>query len=250
MYYPPQLPQEYMLQGQLPQGQFQHEPFPQEYMLQGQFQHEYMPHEPFLQEYMLQGQFQHEYIPHEPFPQEYTPHPLDHPTPHESFIHPFHPSSFSFELPHTEEWNPVFLPLPDEPNYPIVPYSPPKKPSDSPNWTPTVTKNTEPNIHENISPRPLALIYSSEPTPRSTPRIIPNYPPSDEPVSGTILTNTSGITPDGYLPCDGSSCLRSTYPTLFSAIGTTYSDEDDSTTFTVPDLEDPDGAGIFYIIKI
>ena len=190
--------------------------------------------------------------------------------PHELHNNPFHgmPPMLSYdpsysmlpcEPPNTiyyptesEEWNPVFLPLPDEPSYPIVLYSP-NESSDSSHSPPNSTNYTEQIIHEVSPSRPLALTFSPSEPSRSTEwkhiKIL-NYPPSEEPTSGMILTNASGITPDGYLPCDGSSCLRSTYPTLFSVIGMMYTDEDDSTTFTIPNLEDPNGEGIFYIIKI
>jgi microcystin-dependent protein len=40
----------------------------------------------------------------------------------------------------------------------------------------------------------------------------------------------------GFLACDGSAVSRTTYASLFSAIGTTYGAGDGSTTFNVPDL--------------
>jgi hypothetical protein len=76
---------------------------------------------------------------------------------------------------------------------------------------------------------------------------IPNFPPIQEPVIGTILTNASGITPFGYLPCDGSSVSKITYSNLFSVIGTQYGDDTDN-KFFLPNLEDLNG-GVFYIIK-
>jgi len=52
--------------------------------------------------------------------------------------------------------------------------------------------------------------------------------------------------PFGYLACDGSSQLRSAYPDLFTAIGTTYGSVD-GTHFNLPDLKGRsamgDGAG-------
>ena len=42
--------------------------------------------------------------------------------------------------------------------------------------------------------------------------------------------------PTGWLACDGSAVSRSTYATLFSAIGTTWGTGDGSSTFNVPDL--------------
>lgn len=41
--------------------------------------------------------------------------------------------------------------------------------------------------------------------------------------------------PSGWLACDGAAVLRSTYPELFEAIGTTWGAGDGSTTFNLPD---------------
>lgn len=45
-----------------------------------------------------------------------------------------------------------------------------------------------------------------------------------------------GNIPSGWLICDGSAVSRTTYATLFTAIGTTYGVGNGSTTFNVPDL--------------
>lgn len=42
--------------------------------------------------------------------------------------------------------------------------------------------------------------------------------------------------PIGWLECDGSAVSRSTYATLFAAIGTAWGSGDGSTTFNIPDL--------------
>lgn len=42
--------------------------------------------------------------------------------------------------------------------------------------------------------------------------------------------------PDGFLKCDGSAVSRTTYASLFTAIGTLYGTGDGSTTFNIPDL--------------
>jgi prepilin-type N-terminal cleavage/methylation domain-containing protein len=59
--------------------------------------------------------------------------------------------------------------------------------------------------------------------------------------AGTIISYAGNITmlkpiPSGWLLCDGHAVLRTTYPALFSAIGTTYGAGDGSTTFNLPDL--------------
>jgi microcystin-dependent protein len=53
---------------------------------------------------------------------------------------------------------------------------------------------------------------------------------------GTINMFAGATAPTGWLLCDGSAILRSTYTTLFAVIGTTYGAGDGSTTFNLPDL--------------
>ena len=52
---------------------------------------------------------------------------------------------------------------------------------------------------------------------------------------GTVVAFAGNSLPSGWLWCDGSQYSRSSYPALFSAIGTTYGDASIS-TFKVPDL--------------
>ena len=54
--------------------------------------------------------------------------------------------------------------------------------------------------------------------------------------AGTIVSWAKDSTPTGWLQCDGSAVSRSTYATLFTAIGTTYGTGDGSSTFNLPDL--------------
>lgn len=61
-----------------------------------------------------------------------------------------------------------------------------------------------------------------------------------------IIQMFAGTTPPtGWLLCDGSAVSRTTYATLFAAIGTTWGNGDGSTTFNLPDLRGraPIGAG-------
>ena len=53
--------------------------------------------------------------------------------------------------------------------------------------------------------------------------------------AGMVYPYAGSVAPTGYLLCDGAAYLRSEYPELFSAIGTTYGPGDGSTTFNVPD---------------
>jgi microcystin-dependent protein len=58
--------------------------------------------------------------------------------------------------------------------------------------------------------------------------------------AGTIIMFGGTVTPTGYLFCDGSAVSRTTYATLFAAVGTAYGNGDGSTTFNVPQ-----GQGVF-----
>jgi len=64
---------------------------------------------------------------------------------------------------------------------------------------------------------------------------------------GFIAPYAGSSVPTGWLACDGSSLLRSSYPTLFTAIGTTYGAVD-GTHFNLPDCRNRMviGAGSTY----
>ena len=53
---------------------------------------------------------------------------------------------------------------------------------------------------------------------------------------GSVTAFAGNSLPSGYLKCNGALVSRSTYPDLFSAIGTTYGSGDFSTTFRLPEL--------------
>lgn len=53
--------------------------------------------------------------------------------------------------------------------------------------------------------------------------------------SGEVRMTAAAAAPNGWLLCQGQSLLRSQYPALFAAIGTTYGAAD-STRFSLPDL--------------
>lgn len=67
------------------------------------------------------------------------------------------------------------------------------------------------------------------------------YLGNDVPV-GAICSYSGDEIPNDYLLCDGSSLLRSTYPDLFSVIGTKYGSIDDL-HFNLPDLRNRVGVG-------
>jgi len=53
---------------------------------------------------------------------------------------------------------------------------------------------------------------------------------------GIIMPFAGTNAPQGYLLCDGSNVSRTTYPALFTEIGTNYGLGDGTSTFTLPDL--------------
>jgi microcystin-dependent protein len=53
--------------------------------------------------------------------------------------------------------------------------------------------------------------------------------------SGTVLAYAGATVPSGFLLCDGTSVSRTTYASLFNAIGTAWGTASGS-TFNVPDL--------------
>ena len=54
--------------------------------------------------------------------------------------------------------------------------------------------------------------------------------------AGCIMPYAGTSAPTSWLSCDGSTVSRTTYATLFAAIGTTWGAGDGSTTFKIPDL--------------
>lgn len=72
--------------------------------------------------------------------------------------------------------------------------------------------------------------------------------PSSPVVPAGIVSGYAGIAaPSGYLMCDGVDISRTTYASLFAAIGTIYGVGDGSTTFGLPNLigRTPIGAGTY-----
>lgn len=54
--------------------------------------------------------------------------------------------------------------------------------------------------------------------------------------AGFVMMFAANAAPTGFVKANGAAISRSTYATLFSAIGTTFGVGDGSTTFNVPDL--------------
>jgi microcystin-dependent protein len=56
--------------------------------------------------------------------------------------------------------------------------------------------------------------------------------------TGAVIPLAGSVVPAGYLLCDGQAVSRTTYATLFAAIGTIYGSGDGANTFNVPDMRD------------
>ena len=54
--------------------------------------------------------------------------------------------------------------------------------------------------------------------------------------AGMVQAYAGSAAPTGWLKCNGAAVSRTTYATLFAAIGTTYGSGDGSSTFNVPEL--------------
>lgn len=55
--------------------------------------------------------------------------------------------------------------------------------------------------------------------------------------SGTIVAFSGSLIPNGWLLCNGLAISRTTYASLFSAIGITHGYGDNSTTFNLPNYQ-------------
>ena len=62
--------------------------------------------------------------------------------------------------------------------------------------------------------------------------------------AGGLIPYAGATAPAGWLLCFGQAISRTTYSTLFTAIGTTYGVGDGSTTFTLPDMRGQVTAGL------
>lgn len=62
--------------------------------------------------------------------------------------------------------------------------------------------------------------------------------------AGVIVPFAIATAPTGWLACGGQAVSRTTYATLFAAIGTTFGSGDGSTTFNLPDLRGRVVAGL------
>ena len=104
-------------------------------------------------------------------------------------------------------------------------------------------------VERDCSTLPLDL-YKYFTSPTTTIKELYNYNINlPTPPTGAILTNSTGITPDGYLLCNGAAISRTTYAELFTVIGTLYGEGDGVTTFNIPNIPTSTMTGATYIIK-
>jgi microcystin-dependent protein len=66
--------------------------------------------------------------------------------------------------------------------------------------------------------------------------------------AGLIMAYPDDTLPSGWLPCNGQSLLRATYPELFAVIGTSYGSVD-GTHFNVPDLQERSITGAHHLVS-
>ena len=66
--------------------------------------------------------------------------------------------------------------------------------------------------------------------------VVANVEPNPIP-AGAMMAWASDTIPSNWLLCDGSAVSRSTYASLFAAIGTQYGSGDGTTTFNLPDIK-------------
>ena len=63
-----------------------------------------------------------------------------------------------------------------------------------------------------------------------------NHTHTDTSPAGIVSQFAGSTAPTGWMLCDGTAVSRTTYASLFAAIGTTYGAGDGSTTFNLPNL--------------
>jgi microcystin-dependent protein len=104
------------------------------------------------------------------------------------------------------------------------------------NTAPTVTVAFQPWVDTSGNP-PVKKIRNGSNTAWLTEGVLDpaGFSPSGIP-TGQIIHVALSSAPTGYLKANGAAVSRSTYATLFAAIGTTFGAGDGSTTFNVPDL--------------
>lgn len=113
-----------------------------------------------------------------------------------------------------------------------MPYPPPVPPANRVNTTPSF--DNHPGDHNAISTALTEIINVLGNDPAGglaslTARLASLVP------AGTMTQWGGTVAPDGWLLCEGQAILRSAYPALLGAIGTTYGVGDGTTTFNVPD---------------
>lgn len=85
----------------------------------------------------------------------------------------------------------------------------------------------------------IAFVYYDDGTSTQWMELLSSAVPSVQEImpSGSVIQTARATAPTGWLLCDGTAVSRTTYLTLYNAIGTTYGSGDGSTTFTLPNLQ-------------
>jgi phage-related tail fiber protein len=104
------------------------------------------------------------------------------------------------------------------------------------NSAPTVTVAFQPWVDTSSSP-PVWKVRNGSNSAWITVGVLDpaGFSPSGIP-TGQVIYVAFSSAPTGYLKANGAAISRTTYSTLFTAIGTTFGVGDGSTTFNVPDL--------------
>lgn len=85
----------------------------------------------------------------------------------------------------------------------------------------------------------ITYIYYDDGTSGQWVEVVTSGLPSAEQImpTGSIIQTARSTAPNLWLLCQGQAISRSTYQTLYNAIGTSYGSGDGSTTFNVPNLQ-------------
>lgn len=106
--------------------------------------------------------------------------------------------------------------------------------SDARNFTVKTNAATRLTVNATAATSTVPVVLPSDPT-TALQAATKQYVDAAGP-SGAIMAFAGSTAPSGWLKCEGQAISRTTYATLYAAIGTTWGTGDGSTTFNVPDL--------------
>lgn len=108
--------------------------------------------------------------------------------------------------------------------------------SDDRNFTVKTNSATRLTVNSSLATSTVPVVLPSDPTTAlqaATKQYVDGLTGSP---AGIIAPFAGTSAPTGWLACQGQAVSRTTYATLFTAIGTTWGSGDGSTTFNLPDL--------------